>query len=87
MAEIRPGRPSRSALWERELAVVSTIRNRAKDPDQVCADAVDLARQALVDDTGVSRDAIGDHLGVEAVGDRVVTHFFECADPGYTGWR
>jgi hypothetical protein len=87
MADFRPGRPSRSALWERELAVVSTIRNRAKDPDQVCADAVDLARQALVDDTGVSRDAIGDHLGVEAVGDRVVTHFFECADPGYTGWR
>ena len=87
MAEIRPGRPSRCALWERELAVVSTIRNRAKDPDQVCADAVDLARQALVDDTGVSRDAIGDHLGVEAVGDRVVTHFFGCADPGYTGWR
>jgi hypothetical protein len=35
----------------------------------------------------VSRDAIGDHLGVEAVGDRVVTHFFGCADPGYTGWR
>jgi hypothetical protein len=35
----------------------------------------------------VSQDAIGDHLGVEAVGDRVVTHYFGCADPAYTGWR
>ena len=32
-------------------------------------------------------DAVGDHLGVEATGDRVVTHFFECADRAYTGWR
>jgi len=86
MREILRGRPSRVTLRERELAVVSTIRNRAKEPDQVCADAVDLARQALVD-SGVSREAVGDHLGVEAVGDRVVTHFFECADQGYAGWR
>jgi hypothetical protein len=87
MREILPGRQSRYTLRERELAVVSTIRNRAKEPDQVCADAVDLARQSLVDDAGVSQDAIGDHLGVEAVGDRVVTHYFGCADPAYTGWR
>jgi hypothetical protein len=66
---------------------VSTIRNRAKEPDQVCADAVDVARHALVEETGVSPDAIGAHLGVEAVGDRVVMHLFDCADPGYTGWR
>jgi hypothetical protein len=69
------------------LAVVSTIRSRAKDPDQVCADAVDLARQALTDEVGLNREAIGEHLGVEATGDRVVTHYFRCADPGYTGWR
>jgi hypothetical protein len=69
------------------LAVVSTIRSRAKEPDQICADAVDLARQSLVRDAGVSRDSIGDHLGVEATGDRVVTHLFRCADPGYAGWR
>jgi hypothetical protein len=66
---------------------VSTIRNRAKEPDQVLADAVDVARQALVDEVGVSQDAIGGHLGVEATGDRVVTHFFESADRAYTGWR
>ena len=35
----------------------------------------------------MSPDAIGAHLGVEAVGDRVVMHLFDCADPGYTGWR
>jgi hypothetical protein len=69
------------------LAVVSTIRNRAKEPDQVCADAVDVARRALVEEAGVGPDAVGDHLGVEATGDRVVTHFFECTDLAYTGWR
>jgi Protein of unknown function (DUF3027) len=66
---------------------VSTIRSRAKEPDQVCAEAVDLARRSLVEDARVSADTIGDYLGVEATADRVVTHFFSCADPGYTGWR
>src|SRR6202042_250298 len=54
---------------ERKLAVVSTMRNRTKEPDQVCADAVDVARQALADDTGVFPDAVGEHLAVEATGD------------------
>jgi hypothetical protein len=35
----------------------------------------------------VSADAVGEHLGVEAVGDRVVTHLFACADRAYAGWR
>jgi hypothetical protein len=69
------------------LALVSTIRSRAKDPDQICADAFDLARRSLAEDAQVSADAIGDYLGAEATADRVVTHFFNCADPGYTGWR
>jgi hypothetical protein len=69
------------------LAVVSTIRNRAKEADQVCADAVDVARKALVDEAGVSPDAIGEHLGVEPVADRVVMHVFGCADRAYGGWR
>jgi hypothetical protein len=66
---------------------VSTIRSRAKEPDQACADAVDLARQSLVGDAEVSADAVGEHLGVEATADRVVTHLFRCTDPGYSGWR
>ena len=69
------------------MAVVSTIRNRAKEPDQVCADAVDLARQSLAETAGVIPDTVGDHLGVEATGDRVVTHFFDCTDRAYAGWR
>ena len=69
------------------MAVVSTIRNRAKEADQVCADAVDVARKALIDDAGVTSDAIGEHLGVEPVADRVVMHLFGCADRAYAGWR
>jgi hypothetical protein len=66
---------------------VSTIRSRAKEPDQICADAFDLARRSLVEDAQVSADTIGEYLGAEATADRVVTHFFRSADPGYTGWR
>jgi Protein of unknown function (DUF3027) len=82
------------------LAVVSTVRSRSKEPDQLCADAIDLAREALTvpDDSvpgngglggavRVRPEVVGDHLGVEAVGDRVVTHFFACLDRAYTGWR
>ena len=69
------------------MAVVSTIRNRAKEPDQACADAVDLARRALVDEAGIAPDAVGEHLGIESAGDRVVTHFFDCSNPAYAGWR
>jgi Protein of unknown function (DUF3027) len=69
------------------LAVVSTIRNRAKEPDQVCADAVDVARQAVVENAGLQAGTVGDHLGVEATGDRVVTHYFACTDQAYGGWR
>jgi hypothetical protein len=49
--------------------------------DAACAAAVDLARDA------VEGDHIGEHLGVMAEGERVVTHFFECLLPGYKGWR
>jgi hypothetical protein len=89
-----------SRIQERELAVVSTVRSRSKEADQLCADAIDLAREALTvpDDSvpgngglgGAVRERpelVGDHLGVEAVGDRVVTHFFACLDRAYTGWR
>jgi Protein of unknown function (DUF3027) len=69
------------------LAVVSTIRSRAKEPDQVCAEAVDLARDALIGEAGIGRDLIGEHLGVEAAGDRVVLQLFESLDPAYAGWR
>lgn len=52
-------------------------------PDQVCAAAVDLARQAVITTTG----QVGEHLGVYAEGERVVGHVFECTAKGYRGWR
>jgi hypothetical protein len=66
---------------------VSTSRTKTKEPDQLSAQAVDLARAALTGAPGVSAGAVGTHLGVEAVADRVVTHLFECLDSAYAGWR
>jgi hypothetical protein len=57
---------------------------RVAKPDQVCAEAVELAREAI---TEVPTDAIGDHIEVAAEGERLVTHYFACGLPGYRGWR
>jgi len=51
----------------------------------VCAEAVDLARAAAVAVAGPER--VGGHLGLQAEGERVVTHLFNCLDPAYAGWR
>ncbi len=53
--------------------------------DGVAMAAVDTARDALVAE--VRESEVGDHLGAEAEGERVVTHLFECRTPGYVGWR
>ncbi|MQY13029.1 hypothetical protein SRB5_31690 [Streptomyces sp. RB5] len=60
---------------------------RSRTPDRLCADAVDLARDAAVETAGP--DVVGEHLGAvaEPDGERVVTHFFACTLPGYRGWR
>lgn len=60
-------------------------RTRAREPDELCAQAVDLARAAVADLAG--SDRVGEHLAAEADGDRVVTHLFESLLPGYVGWR
>lgn len=52
--------------------------------DAVSANAVELARDALEDVTEPGQ--VGDHLRVEASGDRLVTHVFACTMPGYRGW-
>jgi hypothetical protein len=67
------------------LALVSTSTGRRPTIDAQAAGAAELARAALDDlaDPGT----VGDHLGVEADDDRVVTHLFECTLPGYRGWR
>ena len=67
-----------------QLLTVSPGRARSKEPDDACAQAVDLARGAAEEMAGAGR--VGEHLGVTADGDRVVTHLFSCLDPAYRGW-
>lgn len=70
---------------QEELIAVTVL---APDPvvetDPQCAGAVELARAAAVEVAGT---AVVDHLGVESDGERVVTHSFAAAEPGYAGWR
>ncbi|HET8971228.1 MAG TPA: DUF3027 domain-containing protein [Candidatus Nanopelagicales bacterium] len=58
---------------------------KAVKADQIGADAVDLARAAAEEAAGAI--SVGEHLGIEADADRVVSHFFACPHPGYAGWR
>src|SRR6516162_10139646 len=67
------------------MGAVSPARTRTREPDQACAEAVDLARAAVV--AIVEPDYVGEHLEVLAEGERTVTHLFACLDPAYTGWR
>lgn len=53
--------------------------------DELCAAAIEPAREALIADVSAAR--VGEHLGVEADDERVVTHLFACIDPAYVGWR
>jgi hypothetical protein len=58
---------------------------KAVKPDTVGVRAVDAAREALLESVDVTD--VGAHLGHQAEGERVVTHYFECIRPGYSGWR
>ncbi|HOB05524.1 MAG TPA: DUF3027 domain-containing protein, partial [Propionibacteriaceae bacterium] len=53
--------------------------------DKVTAEAQELAREVAVEAAGDF--GVGDHLGVVADDERVVTHLFACPHPGYQGWR
>jgi hypothetical protein len=59
-------------------------RSRTPAVDTACAEAVGLARQAAEDTAGAAQ--VGEHLGLRAEADRVVTHYFECLDLAYQGW-
>lgn len=59
-------------------------RRRSPRLDQLCAEAVELARTAV---TEAEPEQVGEHLGTVVEGDRLVTHLFECGLPGYRGWR
>jgi DUF3027 family protein len=66
------------------LLTVSPLRGRTKEPDETCAQAVDLARAAAEEMAGPA--GVGEHLAMTADGDRVVTHLFRSLDPAYRGW-
>jgi Protein of unknown function (DUF3027) len=68
-----------------ELLNVSPPRTRTREPDEACAQAVDLARSAADEMAGPS--AVGDYLGARVDGERLVTHLFCCLDPAYHGWQ
>lgn len=53
--------------------------------DTVAKSAIDLARRAAEDEAPAG--TVGEHLGVEADDERLVTHSFACLDPAYVGWR
>jgi hypothetical protein len=53
--------------------------------DNVGVRAVDVAQEALLE--AVDASDVGEHLGHQAEGERVVTHYFACTRPGYRGWR
>lgn len=64
---------------------MSAATTRSRTPDRLCAEAVDLARAAA--EEAAAPGVVGEHAGFESDGDRVVTHFFECKEFGYRGWR
>lgn len=66
-----------------EVPVIAELQTW--DVDEICAAAVDRARDALLEEADAA--LIGDHTGLVADGPLVVTHFFEGHVPGYTGWR
>ncbi|WP_199552361.1 DUF3027 domain-containing protein [Streptomyces sp. N35] len=64
---------------------MSAATTRSRTPDRLCAEAVDLAREAA--EEAAYPGVVGEHVSAVSEGDRVVTHFFECKEPGYRGWR
>lgn len=74
-----------ASLRQSVLVTPASPRTRSVKADSVLVKAVEDARAAAVD-VG-SEDAVGAHLGYDAEGERVVTHYFACELAGYVGWR
>jgi hypothetical protein len=69
-------------------ATADLVSPARRVPDAVCAAAIDLARAAAVLDAGLGgASQVGEHVAVEADAERIVTHYFDCIDRGYIGWR
>lgn len=63
--------------------VAASRGGRAPRPDQICAAAEQVARDAIPS----GPESVGEHVSALAEGDRLVTHLFECLLAGYRGWR
>jgi Protein of unknown function (DUF3027) len=66
--------------------VSPATRTRRPTADTVLVDAVDVARSAAEDVAG-SPALVGEHLGIQVDGDRLLTHLFRSLSPGYQGWQ
>jgi hypothetical protein len=62
-----------------------TTTTKTPKPDAALTAAVERASNALVDEVGDG--GFGEHLGAQAEGERVVTHYFAAVHSGYVGWR
>jgi hypothetical protein len=69
---------------EQPVEPPSSERRRA--PDAVLAAAVDLARTAVAEVADTFQSEVGEHLGVTAGDERIVTHEFAATLTGYRGW-
>ncbi|MDX6284540.1 MAG: hypothetical protein QOG53_25 [Frankiales bacterium] len=67
------------------MTPTATRSRPSEQADSVLAEAVDVARAAVVEEAGA--DLVGDYLGHEADDERVVTHYFASLEPSYVGWR
>lgn len=75
--------PEPSARSATDTQAAPASRRRARD--KVLTEAVDLAREAA--ELSARPGEVGEHLGAVAEGERLVTHYFSCLQPGYRGWR
>src|SRR5690606_13715349 len=83
---VRPPRLSGALVRRRRReAIPVSAATRSRTPDRLCAEAVDLARAAA--EEAAAPGVVGEYEGCVSEGDRVVTHFFECKELGYRGWR
>lgn len=62
-----------------------TTTTRRAPTDAVLTAAVDLARAAAEEVAAPGH--VGEHLGAEVEGERLVSHQFACLDKAYTGWH
>ena len=62
------------------MAAATAVR-----PDATLRDAVEVARAAALD--VAEAGAVGEHLGMEMVEDRLATHYFASDSRAYRGWR